>query len=176
MSGDLSRKPIARSIRDERQEDAASVDVVIRAAFGGGEVESSLVAALRQSGELEVSLVADPAGDIVGHIAFARAAMAGSGAHLAWLAPLSVIPSHENRGIGRELVEDGLRACVARGVTHAIVLGDPAYDGRFGFSREAVRALHSRWQGEALLALRLGNERAALAGEIVEPAAFAVFG
>ena len=60
------------------------------------------------------------------------------------LGPLSVAPAWQGRGVGQALVQDGLRALEALGAAGCVVLGDPAYYGRFGF--------------ESDLALRYGPE------------------
>lgn len=49
------------------------------------------------------------------------------------LAPLAVAPEAQGRGIGSALVRAGLKVCAEGGVDGVVVLGDPAYYGRFGF-------------------------------------------
>jgi putative acetyltransferase len=53
------------------------------------------------------------------------------------LAPMSVVPDWQRRGVGSALVRAGLAACRAAGHTVVIVVGHPAYYPRFG----VVRAL-----------------------------------
>lgn len=93
--------------------------------------EQDLVDALRRDGGLALSLVAtEPDGAMIGHIAFSPAS-AGD-----WyaLGPVSVDPARQRRGVGRLLIEEGLRRLVARGAAGCILVGNPALYGRFGFA------------------------------------------
>jgi hypothetical protein len=49
------------------------------------------------------------------------------------LGPLCAAPDRQGRGIGSALVQAGFERLRADGVTTVLVLGDPAYYGRFGF-------------------------------------------
>ena len=51
------------------------------------------------------------------------------------LAPLSVLPSHQNKGIGSKLVKYGNYQVKKMGFTQIFVLGDPKYYSRFGFEK-----------------------------------------
>ncbi|GBE44338.1 hypothetical protein BMS3Bbin10_02429 [bacterium BMS3Bbin10] len=159
-------------IREQRAGDQEDADGVIRAAFGQ-EDEVALVAALKKNSELLLSLIAEADGRIAGHIGFARGWVQSEGGRtaFAWLVPLSVTPDHQKRGIGTALVNAGLERCREKGFAHAIVVGDPAYYGRFGFTGEGAEDLVSRWSG-ALLAAPLSQTPARLRGRVIEPAAF----
>ncbi len=121
-------------IRGERAGDETAIAGAIGAAFGR-DAEAALVAALRSAGALSLALVAAYDDDIVGHIAFSPVTVTGNpdGAVVWGLGPLSVVPLHQKAGIGRILVKAGLDQAEALGVRAAVVLGDPAYYGRFGF-------------------------------------------
>jgi len=56
-----------------------------------------------------------------------------TGARGAGLAPVAVAQAHRRRGVAAELIRAGLEACRAAGFGWAVVLGEPAYYGRFGF-------------------------------------------
>ena len=159
-------------IRKERAEDVAAIEKVVRSAFGQDE-EVRLVARLRATEDRFLSLVAEADGTLAGHIGFARAWVRSNGRRVAtaWLVPLSVVPDRQNRGIGTALVRAGLDACRDRGFAYALVVGDPAYYGRFGFSRAAAEGIVSRWR-DALLAATLIEGADPLQGSVVEPAAF----
>lgn len=127
-------------------------------AFPGPD-EADLVERLRAAGRLTVSLVAEEAGVIVGHVAFSplrvASALRGSG-----LAPLAVHAAARRHGVGARLVREGLAAAAASGADFAVVLGDPAYYARFGFEPASARGLHDTFGGgEAfqVLALRAGG-------------------
>ncbi len=121
-------------IRLEHGGDEGAIAAVVTAAFGRPE-EARLVAALRDAGALSLSLVAAYDDDIVGHVAFSPVTVSGNPDGLAvWgLAPLAIVPLHQKAGIGRLLVKAGLDRAEAMGAKAAVVLGDPAYYGRFGF-------------------------------------------
>jgi putative acetyltransferase len=59
------------------------------------------------------------------------------------LAPMSVLPARQRRGIGSALVRAGLQACRAAGHDVVIVVGHPAYYPRFGFVRARPLGLTS---------------------------------
>lgn len=135
-------------IRSERGGDEAGIHAVHDAAFGHPG-EGNLVDLLRVHEHLLVSLCAEIKAKIVGHVAFSpvsivhpKTGRAQSTATIGMgLAPVGVLPNLQRRGIGRGLIEAGLQACRelkirGRGeVGFVVVLGDPAYYGRFGFVR-----------------------------------------
>ena len=94
-------------IRQERPEDYDTVYHVVKEAFENAEYtdgnEQNLVAALRKSKSFipELSLVAVEDEKIVGHILFTKAVV--QGVEVLALAPLSVLPDYQNRGIGLSL-------------------------------------------------------------------------
>jgi putative acetyltransferase len=136
------------SSRPETAADFEAVFEVERAAFGR-DAEAKLVNRLRDLEQLEVSLVAVSEAQVVGHVAFSpmRLAPNPEGLRTFGLAPLAVLPAHQGRGIGSQLVRDGLRACKEGGWDLAFVLGDPAYYQRFGFTDAAGHGL--RWDHDA---------------------------
>lgn len=124
------------TMRNEQPRDAQAIRGVIELAFGQVD-EGDLVDALRRAGALTVSLVAEIEDQVVGHIAFSpvtiRTPHASRGA--LGLAPLAVLPDHQRRGIGSELVRRGLEASRSAGHRIVVVVGQPEYYQRFGFSR-----------------------------------------
>jgi putative acetyltransferase len=151
-------------IRDETPADHAAIAALHRAAFGGS-TEARLVEDLRAGGLVVAALVAVETTTVVGHVMFCRVSLEIDGAprHGASLAPLSVAMSHRGKGIGSSLVAEGLERLAREGVEAVIVLGDPAYYQRFGFSAELASRLVAPFRGEAFMALEL--VRGALAGE-----------
>lgn len=95
--------------------------------------EQDLIATLRQTGALALSIVAEAEGQIAGHVAFSPSyADDGEDGWYA-LGPISVEPILQRQGIGTMLVRDGpsrLRGIDAAG---CILVGDPAYYARHGF-------------------------------------------
>ena len=145
------------TIRAESSDDHHAIRRVNELAFGGDD-EANLVESLRDGGFVEVSLVAEADGEIVGHILFSRVAIItsiGAASALA-LAPMSVLPSHQRLGIGSKLVAAGLDARRTRRHKIVVVLGHPEYYPRFGFSSQLARPLESPFGGgEAWMALEL---------------------
>ncbi|WP_134680697.1 GNAT family N-acetyltransferase [Paracoccus ravus] len=114
-------------IRPEHPREGAAISALLRRAFDG-EDEARLVENLRDHDDLALSLVADVAGTIIGHVAMSP--LGAEGPAFA-LAPVAVHPALQGRGIGGALV----RAAIATAPEHSIVvLGDPAYYRRFGFA------------------------------------------
>jgi putative acetyltransferase len=70
-----------------------------------------------------------------------------AGAIGAGLAPLAVIESHRRQGIAAELVRAGLEACREAGFGWCVVLGEPAYYGRFGFRAAPEFGLSDEYGG-----------------------------
>ena len=50
------------------------------------------------------------------------------------LGPLAVAPEFANQGHGRRLIAEGLNAALAAGIEAVLLVGDPPYYARFGFS------------------------------------------
>lgn len=63
----------------------------------------------------ELSLVAEADGKIVGHIMFTKAMV--NGKTVLALAPLSVLPEYQRKGIGKALIQEGHRIAKKLGYT-----------------------------------------------------------
>lgn len=144
------------TIRPEEPRDLASVHAVNAACFPT-EVEARLVDALRAAGNLTLSLVAERDGEVVGHVAFSPVTIDGAPEPRGvGLAPLAVLEPHRRAGLGAALVREGLERCRSAGWAFAVVLGDPAYYGRFGFRPARELGLHDEYGGgDAFQALEL---------------------
>ena len=143
-------------ISEEAPGDADEISELLDLAFGDTE-ESVLVADLRAGGAVIVALAATENDRILGHVLFSELPIELDGGVLraAALAPLAVLPERQRQGIGSALIRAGLAACRERGVAAAIVLGDPDYYPRFGFSAKAARSLRATFRGAAFMALEL---------------------
>ena len=124
------------TIHPESERDIEAIYAVNSAAFETA-AEAQLVDSLRAVGILPfLSLVAENAGQIVGHILFTPVEVVGAATwHAVALGPMAVSPAQHNRGIGSLLVPAGLAACRAAGHDVVFVLGHPEYYPRFGFRR-----------------------------------------
>ncbi len=124
-------------IRQENPGDFQNIYAVVRAAFNSAEHadgnEPDLVNALRASNaylpELELVAVSDE--KIVGHILFTQIRI-GDSIQLA-LAPLSVLPAYQRRGIGTALIREGHRRARMMGYEYSVVLGSEKYYPQFGY-------------------------------------------
>ncbi len=143
-------------IREEVPGDRDLIGALLDLAFGGTE-ESLLVERLRAESAVIAALVATENERVLGHILFSELPIetGGSSLRAAALAPLAVAPERQRQGIGTSLVRAGLEACRENGVAAVIVLGDPDYYRRFGFSSEAARNLHAPFSGPAFMAMEL---------------------
>lgn len=125
----------AVDIRPARPAESAAIEALYPAAFPDEDLVP-LVRALLAGGEDVRSLVAMAGADLAGHVAFTRCAVDGSDRPVALLGPLAVAPDCQGRGIGGALVRAGLAAIGEAGMRQMLVLGDPAYYRRFGFTPE----------------------------------------
>ena len=145
-------------IRVEQPGDIPHIRDIVAHAFGQ-RAEADLVDQLRADGDALVSLVAvAEKGELVGHVLFSRLRIEGARGRVtdaAALAPLAVRPERQGKGIGSALTKAGIRACTARGLSAIIVVGDPKFYERFGFSAAAARSLQSPYPGDAFMALEL---------------------
>lgn len=126
------------NIRQETESDRHAVNSLVEEAFKTAEHsdgnEHILVAELRDCDAFipELSLVATLGDEIVGHIMFTRLSIDNQ-AHLA-LAPLSVAPPWQRKGIGGALIKEGHLRARELGYGFSVVLGDNGYYGRFGYT------------------------------------------
>ncbi|HUQ72359.1 MAG TPA: N-acetyltransferase [Planctomycetaceae bacterium] len=164
------------TIRDEQPGDEAGIRRVHQAAFPT-ELEGQLIDDLRRAGRLTSSWVAKYDDDIVGHIAFSPVTVGDNQRGLG-LAPLAVRPERQRQGIGGALIRAGVAACRHRDAGFIVVLGDPAYYGRFGFQPASQWQLADEYGGgDAFQALELIPGSIPAAGGLVRYSSeFAIFG
>ena len=132
-------------IRYARAEDHTGIHDVVSAAFGRTD-EADLVRRLRAAQDVLFELTALEDEAVVGHILMSRLWADSTGLYAA-LAPLSVRPDRQRSGLGGALVRASLDSAREFGCHGVLVLGDPAYYGRFGFSAEHARDVSSPFQG-----------------------------
>ena len=133
-------------VRVETAADITAIRHLNTAAFPTG-AEARLVDALRAAAGLVLSLVAEEGEVLVGHIAFSPVTVtAESGAVVTGvgLAPMAVAPFRQRTGVGRRLIEEGVRQLGAAGHRFCVVLGHPTYYPRHGF--EVARSRDIRWE------------------------------
>lgn len=127
-------------VREETPCDVASIEAVTVAAFQNAahtsHTEQFIVNALRNSGQLSISLVADGNGRVIGHVAISPVTISDGTAGWYGLGPISVAPEHQGHGVGVQLMQQALARLRELGASGCVVLGEPRYYGRFGFKAE----------------------------------------
>jgi len=86
------------------------------------------------------------------------------------LAPLAVAPAMQRHGCGAALIAEGHRFLQAAGERLSVVLGEPAYYGRFSYAHARAAGFSSDYQCDALQALSWGE--APTTGRLVYAPAF----
>ncbi|MBW8306551.1 MAG: N-acetyltransferase [Thiobacillus sp.] len=153
--------PPALVIRNETAADVSAITEVTVAAFKTLEIshhtEQFVIEALRAAKALTLSLVAEVAGRVVGHIAFSPVTLSDGTPHWYGLGPVSVLPAYQRKGIGSALIQEGLSRLKALNAEGCCLVGHPDYYCRFGF--EPVPGLvHEGVPQEVFLALSFDGQ------------------
>ena len=167
-------------IRQERADDYNTVFQVITEAFSHAEHsdgnEQELVTLLRASSSFipELSLVAMEDGKIVGHILFTKITIREY-IELA-LAPLSVLPAYQRRGIGLALIREGHRIAKKLGYNYSVVLGSPTYYPRSGYIPASLYGIEAPFevQSEYFMAFKLQDDAPQVKGIVKYDPAFGI--
>jgi putative acetyltransferase len=160
------------AIRYAKASDHPAIAAVLTAAFGRTD-EARLVEQLRADEDVLFELVAEEDGEVAGHVLFSRL-WADRFELYGALAPLAVHPERHRQGLGSKLVRSGLECAREFGCHGLLVLGDPAYYRRFGFSADAAREVKAPYRGmPAFQGLALEDDAFAGAISVAYPDAFA---
>lgn len=162
-------------IRDATPRDFPAIRQVVRHAFGQDD-EANLVEQLRADGDVLVELVEASEIAIQGHILYSRLIIERPSKNLAAaaLAPVSVLPAFQRRGLGKALIEAGNARCAALGCDAIIVLGHADYYPQFGFSAAAAESLEAPFSGPHFMALELRPDVLKAGGRVRYAKAFGV--
>ena len=135
------------NIRKEQSSDIEKIWGVNSEAFET-EDEATLVNALRSSGCIYLSLVAETENKVVGHILFTPVELSGieNKLKIMGLAPMAVLSQYQNKGIGSKLVQAGLEHCQSLGYDAVVVLGHPNYYPKFGFVPSVKYGIKSEYE------------------------------
>lgn len=131
-------------VRTERPADDAAIHELTFAAFApmpfSSGTEAPIIRALRRSGDLTLSLVAEEDGEIVGHVAFSPVTI--DGVHAGWfgLGPISVRADRQRQGIGKALISRGVELLRQQGAAGVAMIGNPEVYSRSGFASDGLLA------------------------------------
>ncbi len=132
---------MAISLRQETDTDYEAVFKVIEEAFSevvdSDNKEHFLVERLRNSEAFipELSIIAESDGSIIGHILLTRIQITNddeSFSSLA-LAPVSVLPAFQKKGIGGQLIVEAHKIAKSLGHQSIVLLGHESYYPKFGY-------------------------------------------
>lgn len=126
------------NIRQERIEDYNEVCFVIKTAFKGAEHtdgnEHNLVNSLRKSNCFipKLSIILEVDGKLIGHILFTEVKVGNN--TILGLAPISVLPEYQNKGLGGKLIKYGHKVAKELKYKGIVLLGYPDYYTKFGYA------------------------------------------
>lgn len=131
------------NIRKEVANDHKAVFKLIKKAFASEAVsdhkEQFLVERLRKSAAFipELSLVAEVNREIVGHILLTKIKIKNETSEFGSLAlaPVSVLPSFQGKGIGGKLITTAHQQAKALGYQSIVLLGHETYYPKFGYQQ-----------------------------------------
>ncbi len=166
---------MSKVIRPECSQDVEAIRHVNVEAFKhhpfSRQTEHLIVEALRAANALEISLVAELDGTVVGHVAFSRVRIGKASPGWYLLGPVAVLPKFQGRGFGRALIEVGLTELRSRNASGCVLVGNPAFYSRFGFE-QASGFTCAGVPTEKVLRLRFSGPLPF--GEVTHHSAFAV--
>lgn len=150
------------TIRTEKPHEYEAIIAVHTLAFGQPN-EANLVELLRDSPAFipELSIVAVQGKAVVGHILFTVATLRKddrTSIKVLALAPMAVLPSLQQEGIGSMMVEEGLKRAALLPYPAVIVLGHAEYFPMFGFQPAVnwgIRCPYNGVEDENFMALEL---------------------
>jgi predicted N-acetyltransferase YhbS len=148
------QQPSRITIRGERRSDFASREELLDTAFGPGRFAKS--SERLREGRVPARGLAFTAVEGKRLIGTVRlwSVTAGNARGCLLLGPLAVASDVRGLGVGADLIRRALREAKRRGYRAVLLVGDPAYYQRFGFSAENTGALRmpGPYQRERLLA------------------------
>jgi len=155
--GNIPTESVSAETRHETAADHEAVRTIQQRAFGRNE-EAVLIELLRQHNNVALSMVAVVDDEVVAHIMFSpiTVSRAFAGFRGVGLGPVAVLPGFQNNGIGSKLIRDALNECRRANYDVVVVLGNPAYYRRFGFSTAADHELTNEYgAGEEFMVMEL---------------------
>ncbi|WP_343707875.1 N-acetyltransferase [Flavobacterium sp.] len=171
------------TLRQENKNDFESVFHLIEKAFEKEEYsdhkEQFLVERLRKSDAFipELSIVAELDNKIVGHILFTKLQIKNESQifpSLA-LAPVSVLPEFQGKGIGSKLILQGHEIAKSLGYKSVILLGHQDYYPRFGYElciKYNIKMPFDVPAENCMVIALTENALSGISGEVIYPSQF----
>ncbi len=150
-------------IRSESSADFQAVKYIHDLTFGNN-AEGILVEKLRGASDFVpgLSIVAETNGKVVGHALFYPIKIRdGNTVNISLsLAPVSVHPAYQKRGIGKAMIREGIERAKSYGYRSVIVIGHAGYYAKFGFQKASVLGIRSAFNvpEDAFMAIELEAE------------------
>lgn len=148
------------TIRPESPSDIERIYAITIEAFKeeihSDHTEQYIVNALRRSGALTISTVAELDGTVVGHVAVSPVVISSGDKNWFGVGPISVQPDYQGMGIGSDLMQAVIKQLKAQGAAGCVLLGEPSFYTRFGFKSYAALSL-SGVPAEYFQALSFGS-------------------
>jgi putative acetyltransferase len=148
-------------IRNEIDADVDAITEVTIAAFKTLEIsnhtEQFIVEALRANNALTVSLIAEVDGHVVGHIAFSPVTISDGTQNWYGLGPVSVLPEHQRKGIGKSLILKGISRLKGLNAKGCCLVGHPDYYRKLGF-KNVSGLVHEGVPQEVFLAMSFDGQ------------------
>nr|WP_308304376.1 N-acetyltransferase [Shewanella sp. GutDb-MelDb] len=140
-----AEKVMRINYRKECEADIDAIDTLTQLAFINVEhsthTEHFIVRRLREASALSVSLVAETNGEIIGHVALSPVTISDGSVSWYGLGPISVRPDYQDKAIGSSLISEALSELKKLGANGCVLLGEPDFYSRFGFTANALIVL-----------------------------------
>ena len=148
-------------IRNEIDADVDAINEVTVAAFktleNSNHTEQFIVEALRANNALTVSLIAEVDGHVVGHVAFSPVTISDGTQNWYGLGPVSVLPEHQRKGIGKSLILEGISRLKGLNAKGCCLVGHPDYYRKLGF-KNVSGLVHEGVPQEVFLAMSFDGQ------------------
>ncbi|WP_176438420.1 GNAT family N-acetyltransferase [Actibacterium lipolyticum] len=164
----INKEAIKTDLRPATEKDWLSISVLLATVFDSP-YEARLVEKLRRDGDMAMELVAVDDGGCYAYIAFAKM-LAPQGV---WsLSPVAVQQARQGNGVGSEVIRQSLDEARQADANAVIVLGDPDYYGRFGFSLQAAQNLMTPFAQKLTMLYPIAPGTGGMRAAVSYPAAF----
>lgn len=146
-------------ISSEKPADYRAVEELVQEAFWNiyqpGCSEHLILHQLRQHPDYMESLskLIWVDGQLAGQIAYCKAQLqqeqTGDVKDIALFGPFAVAPDFQRQGLGEKLVQTTLELAKEAGISHLVIMGDPCYYAKFGFTNANQAGIYLAQQDKA---------------------------